>query len=405
MTKKIELLALFDTLQHHDPKRITMHFPYPDDYRHAAEFIYSYRGSTATFNVYRRELERLLQWCQHVALISLKQLKRQDIENYIYFCQHPPVEWIATQKKDRFINQKGERIANPAWRPFLATVSKQAFHSGKRADTKKFLLSQNATKAIFSVLSSFFNYLIQENHLTANPILQIRQKSKFIRKQQGQAPIRRLSDLQWSYVIETAEQMAMTDPSKHQRTLFIMNALYGMYLRISELSTSPRWQPQMGHFFRDADSNWWFKTVGKGNKERNITVSDAMLNALKVYRQSLDLSSLPTPGETTPLLLKNKGNGPISSTRHIRTLVQACFDQTIGRMEKDGMQDEVNDLKTATVHWLRHTGISDDVKIRPREHVRDDAGHGSSAITDRYIDIKRRERHASGRRKNIKPEL
>ncbi len=26
-----------------------------------------------------------------------------------------------------------------------------------------------------------------------------------------------------------------------------------------------------------------------------------------------------------------------------------------------------------TVHWLRHTGISDDVKIRPREHVREDA--------------------------------
>jgi|GEM_PF-3743224 hypothetical protein len=41
----------------------------------------------------------------------------------------------------------------------------------------------------------------------------------------------------------------------------------------------------------------------------------------------------------------------------------------------------------ATVHWLRHTGISDDVKHRPREHVHDDAGHGSGAITDRYIDV------------------
>ena len=45
--------------------------------------------------------------------------------------------------------------------------------------------------------------------------------------------------------------------------------------------------------------------------------------------------------------------------------------------------DEADILGEATVHWLRHTGISDDVKNRPREHVRDDAGHCSSATTDR----------------------
>lgn len=405
MNKAIKLQALFDTLEHHDPQQPNTTFPYTDDYRYAAEFIYSYRGSTATFNSYRREIERLLQWCQHVAFKSLQDLKRQDIENYIYFCQRPYPEWIATKKVDRFINKEGKRIPNPEWRPFVATVSKQAFRTGKRADTKKFVLSQGATQAIFSVLSSFFNYLIQEDYIAANPVLQIRQKSKFLRKQQGQAPIRRLSELQWSYVIETAEKLAAQDPTAHERTLFIMNSLYGMYLRISELASNARWQPQMGHFFRDMDGHWWFKTVGKGNKERNITVSDAMLKALKRYRESLDLPALPAPGETLPLLMKQKGRGAITSTRHIRLIVQQCFDAAIARMEKDGMQDEVNELKAATVHWLRHTGISDDVKQRPREHVRDDAGHGSSAITDRYIDIELRERHASGKQKNIKPNL
>src|SRR5260364_397025 len=61
----------------------------------------------------------------------------------------------------------------------------------------------------------------------------------------------------------------------------------------------------------------------------------------------------------------------------------------------DGFQDEAEALSEATVHWLRHTGISEDVKHRPREHVRDDAGHSSSAITDKYIDIELRARHAS----------
>lgn len=56
------------------------------------------------------------------------------------------------------------------------------------------------------------------------------------------------------------------------------------------------------------------------------------------------------------------------------------------------------------MHWLRHTGISEDVKIRPREHVRDDAGHSSSAITDKYIDVESRERHYSAKKKMIVPE-
>lgn len=64
--------------------------------------------------------------------------------------------------------------------------------------------------------------------------------------------------------------------------------------------------------------------------------------------------------------------------------------------------DDADFLMTATVHWLRHTGISDDVKHRPREHVRDDAGHSSSAITDRYIDIELKERNASAKAKKIR---
>ena len=72
-------------------------------------------------------------------------------------------------------------------------------------------------------------------------------------------------------------------------------------------------------------------------------------------------------------------------------------------MQENGFNLEAEQLQSVTVHWLRHTGISDDVKIRPREHVRDDAGHSSSAITDKYIDIELRARHASAKNKKIKP--
>jgi len=393
---------LFDTLQNIKMQISTEH-PYPDDYQQARNFLYSYRGSEATYNAYRRELERLLDWCSHIAKKSLKQLRRNDIEQFVEFCQAPPSHWIGTKHVSRFIDKEGERLANADWRPFVAQISKAAGQQGKRVDPKKYALSQKALQALFAVLGSFYNYLIEEEYMDLNPVAQIRQKSKYLRKQQGTTPIRRLSELQWGYVIETTEKLADKYPEQHERTLFIMNILFSLYLRVSELAASVRWQPEMGDFHRDHDGNWWFTTIGKGNKQRDITVSDDMLKALRRYRRSLGLSALPYLGETTPLVPKFKGKGFVTSTRQIRSIVQNCFDAAFEKMMEDGMQEDAEQLRAASVHWLRHTGISEDVKHRPREHVRDDAGHGSSAITDQYIDDERRARHASGKKKLIKP--
>ena len=360
------------------------------DYQEASEFLYSYRGSPDTFSTYRREVEHFLRWCWIISKKPLNQIVRKDIEDYIEFTNQPPKSWVGDKNVSRFIDRGGERVPNSEWRPYVGA-------SGV------YVASQAAIQSLFSVLSSFFNFLIQENYITANPVAQLRQKSKYLRKkQQSKGQIRRLSPLQWDYVMEAAETLAKKEPLVHERTLFIMNALYAMYLRISELVETPRWYPQMGHFQPDQEGNWWFVTVGKGNKEREISVSNAMLEALKRYRLSRGLPPLPSPGESTPLIHKTRGKGGITSTRQIRGIVQKCFDLATDRIRTEGFSDEANRLANATVHWLRHTGISEDVKHRPREHVRDDAGHGSSAITDRYIDVERTERHASGRNKLIR---
>ena len=82
--------------------------------------------------------------------------------------------------------------------------------------------------------------------------------------------------------------------------------------------------------------------------------------------------------------------------------MQQCFDLAAEKLRQDKFITDADNLGEATVHWLRHTGISDDVKRRPREHVRDDAGHSSSAITDKYIDVELKERHASAKEKTNK---
>lgn len=397
-------LPIFDSLEHIDKVDDNSSFSSNiniQDYRKSFEFLKSYTGSQGTFNAYRREIERLLHWCTLISLKSLIELKRQDIEEFIHFCQKPPKAWIGVNKVPRFINKEGERSANPEWRPFVVTISKIAHQKGERPNPKDFEISQSALKDTFAILGSFFNYLLQDEYVSINPVALIRQKSKFIRKSQGPSKIRRLSVHQWQYVITTAQHMAEASPELHERTFFMMSLLYGMYLRISELAASKRWTPQMNHFYRDSEGSWWFTTVGKGNKQRQIAVSDSMLEALKRWRKYLGLPSLPSPADLSPLLPKSKGDGTISSTTYIRKIVQTCFDQAVHHLNQDGFREEAESLAEATVHWLRHTGISDDVKRRPREHVRDDAGHGSGAITDKYIDIELKERHKSAKSKLI----
>ena len=405
MSKKKSPLPFFDTLE-------AMQNPYKhrvrsvahlleaepenalDDYQFASEFLYSYRGSPDTFSTYRREIEHFLHWSWLIAGKSLREIRREDIEQYVEFAKYPPPAWIGTQQAARFIERQGERLPNPDWRPYVKiTESRQA---------APYYLSQSGIQAIFAVLSSFFNYLIQEEYIALNPVSQIRQKSKFIRKSQSTRQIRRLSAKQWKAVLGCTQALADKDPA-YERSLFVLIALFGMYLRISELVETPRWTPRMGDFERDTDGNWWFRTVGKGNKERQVSVSEEMLKALVRYRLSRGLPDYPAPGESTPLIHKARGRGGISSTRQIRSIVQKCFDLAAEQLRSKGEEEEAQQLSAATVHWLRHTGISEDVKVRPREHVRDDAGHGSSAITDRYIDVELRERHASARKKRIKP--
>lgn len=400
-------VPLFDTLEYcklSKPKvSISLRFA-ERELDCAYEFLMQYDGNQATFNSYRREVERLLHWTWLIAEKSIFDLHKDDIEKYVKFCMKPPKSWIALKKVYRFLTIQGERIANPKWRPFVVTLSKADVNKGVQPTKDMYSLSQKAIREIFVILGSFYNHLITEGLTEINPVTSIRQKSKFIRKTQTSATVFRLSEVQWKAVINAAKKMADTPPHHHERTLFIISALYLMYLRISELVASERWSPQMNHFYQDSYGNWWFKTVGKGNKERSITVSDGMLATLKRWRKHLELSpALPTADDHTPLLPKIKGKGNMTATRVIRRIVQECFDRAVESLIQSGEPQEAESLQNATVHWLRHTGISDDInkRDRPIAHVRDDAGHASIATTDRYNDITLRERHSSAKTKDI----
>lgn len=370
------------------------------DFEISREFLISYAGSNDTFNSYRREVERLLQWSWLIANKSLAQLDRNTMQEYIQFSLAPPLNWISNKTVARFTYDKnGYKIHNNEWRPFVKRISKAQHRQGVNPDTNTYLLSNKSIQALLATLSTYFNYLQQEEYVPTNPISLIRQKNRYLQTQQQLKVTRKLSNLQWSYVINSAIDLANQN-SADERMLFMMSAFYLLGLRISELADTPGRTPIMGHFAPDKTGRWWFSTVGKGNKLRDVAVPDEMLEILKRYRKSLGLSALPTRGEQTPLLHKQRSRSGLG-TRQIRNLVQRCFNIAIDNLIKAGKEDEAQDLSSATVHWLRHTAISADIEHRPREHVRDDAGHSNAATTEQYIDTDRTARHDSAKHKKL----
>ena len=101
------------------------------------------------------------------------------------------------------------------------------------------------------------------------------------------------------------------------------------------------------------------------------------------------------------MLPKIKGQGGLAA-RQIRQLVANAFHQAVMKMIADGLEEDAAGLQQATVHWLRHTSISEDVLHRPSEHVRDDAGHENIATTSLYIDVLDAKRHESAKGKKLK---
>lgn len=407
--KKTIPLPLFDTIENinePDPDCVKLYLKninlpgIEQELEFGRKFLDSYSGSYDTFNAYRREIERFLHWCWLIAGKTIKTIDRNDIKHYFDFSRQPPLNWITTKNIQRFIIKDGVKTHNPEWRPFVVRVSKAKHKHGDIPDKNNYNPSNNSTAALIAVLSTFFTFLQQEGYIEVNPVQLVRQKKRYIQKQQTHKVTRKLSHLQWQYVINTIENLANSD-EKFERHLFLMAIFYLLGLRISEVAGSQNHIPTMADFAPDKNSRWWFTTVGKGNKVRDVAVPDTLLEALKRYRISCNLAPLPSRGESAPLLGKERSNGNLGS-RQVRNLVQQCFDYAIKRLRKDNKEDAAQDLETATVHWLRHTAISADIEHRPREHVRDDVGHESSTITDRYIDIDRIARHDSARNKQLK---
>lgn len=381
-----------------------------EGYTAVRAFLRSYSANQATFNSYRTHVERLLLWSLIVHRRPILSLRRQDAEAYMEFCLNPPPTWIGPVIRARFSPSNGDApiAANPKWCPFTLATGKRerklTVETGQDFTKRRYQMSQGAVAQVFAVCSSFYEFAIDEGLTDSNPFRAIKQKSHYKQRHTSEAATKALTSLQWNYVLETAETMASDHPARHERSLFITATLFSMYLRVSDLVGRENWKPCMGSFRRDSAENWWFHVVGKGNKAAKISVRDEYIERyLTRYRKFLSLPALPSPNESTPLLTTTGGRAGLSD-RQVRSIMQSVFDQALQRMLEERRSDaEVDSLRSASIHWLRHTSATFDAPFRDAKDLQTDMRHSSLGTTqDIYYNSHDEKRASSIKRLGMK---
>ncbi|MCX7125610.1 MAG: site-specific integrase [Gammaproteobacteria bacterium] len=344
-----------------------------NDAQAISSFLLEFRDAPLTLVSYSKEIERLLLWCIHIVKLNISSLRRDHLMAYQDFLKNPEPKnvWVGAKVK----RQLADGSANPNWRPF-----------GKA-------LSATTINKVITILDSFFNYLVQTNYLTGNPLAVDRRRKK--RNKTKPQLIDRYLEIDEIYSVLNAlsnyAQKNNQETFQVVRARYIILLLFYTGLRIAEAANHV-----MGNFIQ-REENWFLRVIGKGKKLREIPVPDDLLSALADFRKSAGLPS-PEPKfrEKTPLIPMQNLKQSIS-TRRIDQILKWAFN--LGAQQFDVKEPRrASKLRQASAHWLRHSYVTYLLDSgAPLKVVQENAGHSDVGTTMHYRHVAQTDRHEATR--------
>ncbi|WP_252108768.1 MULTISPECIES: site-specific integrase [unclassified Halomonas] len=336
-------------------------------------WLAEYRESPQTFKAYRREAERLLLWLSSTQR-GLSELDREGLREFEAFLEdpQPASRWVGT----------GAPRSSRAWRPFRAG------------------LSPSSRRQSLVILQGLYGWLVEAGWVAHNPFRLMRDKSRRLNNQ-TQSVERYLEYALWQWLWcwlnrDVEEGASTRQRYEWARCRFIFSFAYLLAPRISEMAGA-----RMEDFvFREG--RWWWVVTGKGQKTARIPLPEDMLGELAEWRLALGLSSLPAFNEATPLLRALDGVRGISDNQLYR-LIKRAFAQAAEALEAEqGAPAQVEALRRATPHWLRHTSITHQAQsgIELR-YLAQSARHARLETTSRYLHTEAEQWHAEQQRHRI----
>lgn len=413
------------------------------DYEASRRFLVSYDQVPGTFGRYRTEVQRFLNYLWLIARRTLNQVDGETLKSYLDFVETPAPSWIAKNVTPAFTDDSGHRLAQATWRPFSYRLAREKDKEEAKAKAKAeakdekekpptYHVAPATLKAIRGSLRLYFDHLIDLEILDKDPFLSIRRSARSRVKAvdtskptvTSSANPRRLRDYEWAELLETVTRAADENPSRHERTLFVVVTMKALYLRVSELSAridsnGHNREPSFGDFKKsyEKDMEYWVFTIyGKGGKLREVTLSDAYLPYLKRWRIFLGLNTaLPTPGEQMPVLPSSHGGN--LKTRTVAAIYENAMLMMIDKKEallktvtrqeeKHSLEVAIERLKAikSETHYLRHTGASQAIEANEDDlrHISEELGHASRSFTEQeYLSSDQYHRRQAGRGRKV----
>jgi integrase len=327
-------------------------------------WIRSYDDSPQTRRSYEKEAERLLRWCYFERGKPLSSLGAADVLAFFAFLADPPLHWIGSASAPR---------GSALWRPLRGPLKESSVRQSK------------------AIVNALFTALVASKHLEGNPCALVRSR----RASKPKRIDRFIKKDEWAFLRDWLDRLpedtlAMKRENARRRHLIAL-----VYLTAARLSDAA--QGRMGHITRRDDSTWWWRVIGKGQKEDYLPITDELLASIRSYRVFHGLPPLPSPGEETPLVMRlagpAKGGSPLSANM-LHRIIKALFEHAARDAEGDGRSAIAAGLRLASMHWLRHTSLTHQVEAGiPLTSVRDNARHASIATTSRYLWTEDAERH------------
>lgn len=315
--------------------------------------------SANTWINYRKEGERFLLWLRHQRL-TLAQLQRTHVNSYQQLLQQPPADWINPRRTPR---------ADPAWRPFAGP------------------LKPSSIRQAMTILHNLFEWLLlhERAQVRRNPFRKVRvareRASRFEERMLSPAAVQALRD-----TVEALPRDSLRDHMHYFRARWLIALLLIGGLRREEVAKGV-----MGDFRYDASFEVWSLSVlGKGNKLRDVTVTEQLLDELRLYRrQALGQEALPDPDEPTPLVFTINGKGwrdpRTVCSQHLYKLIKTLLAMAAQRATAAAQPHLAKELRQASPHWFRHASITNKLEAGiPIEDVAEEHGHVNISTTQRY---------------------
>ncbi len=231
-----------------------------------------------------------------------------------------------------------------------AVLQQFIYQNAKQANTR-------SQSRLISGLKSFFNYLVFEDYIKANP-LELMESPKIGRKLPDTLSENEINQL-----------IAAIDLSKPQgeRNRAILETLYGCGLRVSELINLKL----SDLFFEEG----FIKVSGKGDKQRFVPIVATTQKYITIYLNTVRLHLKIHPGHEDTLFLNRRG----------KQLTRAMIFTIIKELAK-----KIDLKKTISPHTFRHSFathlLENKADLRSIQLM---LGHESISTTEIYVHLDR----------------